>query len=157
MENMIQKIISGGQIGADRAALDFAIEHNIPHGGWCPKGRLAEDGTIDVKYQLTETSTNIYDQRTQLNVMDADGIVIFTISPTLDGGSKFTADFAVKHRKPWIHLSWKKTNDPGIELKRFIRQHQISILNIAGSRASIEPGIYEFTRSVLLRAFGKQN
>ena len=153
---VLQKIVSGGQTGADRAALDFAMEHGIPHGGWCPKGRLAEDGTIDPKYQLTETTTEIYEERTRQNVRDADGVVIFSISPILDGGSKLTAEFATKYRKPWIHLSWQKTNDPAVELRKFIRKHNISILNIAGSRASNEPGIYEFTRLLLSQTFGRQ-
>jgi len=61
----IEKIISGGQTGADRDALDFAIWHDLPHGGWCPKGRLAEDGTIEDRYGLQETSTKRYPQRTE--------------------------------------------------------------------------------------------
>ena len=105
---MIQKIISGGQTGADRAALDFAIEHGIPHGGWCPKGRLAEDGMIDARYSLQETSTSKYPQRTEKNVHDAAG-----------------------------------------QLLKFLEEHQISVLNVAGSRASKEPGVYEFVMTTL--------
>ena len=71
----VEKIISGGQTGADRAALDFAILHDIPHGGWCPKGRLAENGVIATRYELQETSTKQYPQRTEKNVQDADGTV----------------------------------------------------------------------------------
>src|SRR5207302_1740042 len=95
---------SGGQTGADRAALDFAIEHGIPHGGSCPKGRLAEDGKIDAIYQLEETSTQVYAERTEKNVCDSDGAVIFTMSAELGGGSLATAGFAKRHRKPCIHL-----------------------------------------------------
>ena len=76
---MIEKIISGGQTGADCAALDFAIEHGIPHGGWCPGGRLAEDGPIDARYQLKETPSANYTQRTEWNVRDSDGTVVFSI------------------------------------------------------------------------------
>jgi hypothetical protein len=101
---VLKKIISGGQTGADCAALDFAIWHEIPHGGWCPKGRLCEDGTINPRYQLKETSTKSYSQRTEKNVWDSDGTVIFTISPNITGGSKKTAELAAKHHKPWIHL-----------------------------------------------------
>ena len=93
---MIEKIISGGQTGADRAALDFAIYHDIPHGGWCPKGRLAEDGVIEPRYQLRETSTKNYPERTEKNVREADGTVIFTIAPKLTGGSNKTAQLAAK-------------------------------------------------------------
>jgi hypothetical protein len=102
---MLQKIISGGQTGADRAALDFAIEYNIPHGGWCPRGRKAEDGPLTAKYLLAETPSSSYPQRTEWNVRDSDGSVIFSIASVLTGGSKKTIDFAIKHKKPWLHLS----------------------------------------------------
>ena len=75
----VTKFVSGGQTGADRAALDWAIEHKFEHGGWCPLGRLAEDGPIDPKYELTETPTAEYAQRTEWNVRDSDGTVIFSI------------------------------------------------------------------------------
>jgi len=88
---LIIKIVSGGQTGADRAALDFAIEHGIPHGGWCPKGRQAEDGPIDGRYQLKETPTSDYAQRTEWNVRDSDATVLFSLAPELTGGSKKTA------------------------------------------------------------------
>jgi len=97
---LIQKIVSGGQTGADRAALDWAISRGIPHGGWCPKGRLAEDGMIPTKYDLRETSTKSYLQRTEQNVIDSDGTVIFSMKPELTGGSKRTLDFALKHHRP---------------------------------------------------------
>jgi hypothetical protein len=83
---MPPKIVSGGQTGADRAALDWAIFHDLPHGGWCPKGRKAEDGVIPDQYQLTETSSASYPQRTQWNVRDSDGTVIFTMTSKLFGG-----------------------------------------------------------------------
>jgi hypothetical protein len=77
MERLVQKIVSGGQTGADRAALEWAVEHNIPYGGWCPKGRLAEDGPIDLRYQLQETPSSSYPQRTEWNARDSDGTVTF--------------------------------------------------------------------------------
>ena len=73
-------ILSGGQTGADRAALDFAIEYGLPHGGWCPRGRLAEDGPIDERYELTETPSHRYAQRTEWNVRDSDATVVFSIA-----------------------------------------------------------------------------
>lgn len=73
---IIMKIISGGQTSADRAALDFAIKHAIPYGGWCPKGRRAEDGPIDAKYQLQESPSSNYTKRTKRNARDSDGTVI---------------------------------------------------------------------------------
>src|SRR5947209_4182665 len=101
---MIAKIVFGGQTGADRAALDFAIEHGIPHGGWCPKGRKAEDGPIHERYKLQEHASGQYLNRTEQNVIDSDGTVIITIRPKLTGGSKRTAEFARKHQKPWLHI-----------------------------------------------------
>ncbi len=89
----ISRIVSGGQTGADRGGLDAAIELGIPHGGWCPKGRKSEDGTIPLIYQLVETSSSDYKVRTEKNVADSDATVIFTYGkPT--GGSKPTANFA---------------------------------------------------------------
>jgi len=94
------KIISDAQTGADRAALDWAIQNQVDHGGWCPKGRKAEDGPIDLLYQLKETPRADYLQRTEWNVRDSHGTVIFTLSEELTGGSKRTAEFAEKHQKP---------------------------------------------------------
>ena len=76
------KIVSGGQTGADRAALDWALRHNVECGGWCPKGRKAEDGPIDPKYPLKETPSAAYLQRTEWNVRDSDATVLFSIEPT---------------------------------------------------------------------------
>ena len=85
-------IVSGGQTGADRAALDWALTHGVECGGWCPKGRKAEDGPIDAKYPLKETSSSSYLQRTEWNVRDSDATVLFSILPALSGGSKRTMD-----------------------------------------------------------------
>ena len=98
------KIISGGETGADRAALDWAISHGIPHGGSCPKGRRAEDGEIPAKYLLTELTTTSYPKRTEQNVLDSDGTLIITIKPKLSTGSRQTAEFARKHGKPLLHV-----------------------------------------------------
>ena len=149
---MIKKIISGGQTGADRAGLDFAIWHDIPHAGWCPKGRLAEDGIIDHRYCLRETSTANYPQRTEKNVLDSDGTVIFTIAPHLTEGSRKTASFATKHGKPFIHLHSQMYNcQQG--LLSFINENHIQVLNIAGSRKSKEPDICEFVKRTLEEPF----
>ena len=87
-------IVSGGQTGADRAALDWALAHGMPCGGWCPKGRKAEDGPIDSKYPLKETPSSSYLQRTEWNVRDSDATVLFSIESALTGGSKKTVEFA---------------------------------------------------------------
>ena len=102
----IPKIISGGQTGADRAALDWALSHNLPCGGWCPKGRKAEDGIIAAKYPLKESSSSSYIQRTEWNVRDSDGTIVLSIAATLSGGSKKTLELARKHRKPYLHI-WR--------------------------------------------------
>src|SRR6478735_3602017 len=94
----MERVVSGGQTGADRAALDWAIAKGIPHGGWCPKGRKAEDGPIDNGYRLQETPSANYVQRTEWNVRDSDSTVIFSIGETLTGGSKKTVDLAGRQR-----------------------------------------------------------
>ena len=144
------RIISGGQTGADRAALDWAIEHGIPHGGWCPAGRKAEDGPIDLRYQLKETPSSNYVQRTEWNARDSDGTVVFSIAPVLTGGSKKTVELVRKHHKPVIHIAREGgAASPSQALLRFIQEHKIRVLNIAGPRASKEPAIYGFVRQVL--------
>jgi len=140
------KVISGGQSGADRAGLDWAIERNISHGGWCPKGRRSEEGAIDVRYQLIETPASNYLERTEWNVRDSDATLIFTLSEKLDGGSKKTAEFAEKHGKPWRHIH------PRVHPKfiaSFLLKYQVSILNIAGKRESSVVGISQWVVEIL--------
>jgi len=148
----LQKIISGGQTGADRAALDFAIAHSIPHGGWCPCGRWAEDGPIPARYQLTETPSADPAQRTEWNVRDADGTVIFSMAPALTGGSKKTAEFAKRYGKPCLHLARAPNLDAAAaKLSDFLRRNRITILNVAGPRRSGETQIGKFVRAILKR------
>jgi Circularly permutated YpsA SLOG family len=134
------KIVSGGQTGADRAALDWALAHKVECGGWCPKGRKAEDGPIDLKYPLKETPSASYLQRTEWNVRDSDATVLFSIEPTLTGGSKRTMEFARRHEKPWLHLC-AGDSAAAEKLKAFTEEHRVKILNVAGPRASNEPGV----------------
>jgi hypothetical protein len=96
------KIVSGGQTGADRAGLDWAIKNGIEHGGWCPKGRRAEDGPLHSRYVLKETPSSDYLQRTEWNVRDSDGTVLFSLAERLSGGSLKTLEFTMKHRKPLL-------------------------------------------------------
>ena len=148
-------IVSGGQTGADRAALDWALKHNVPCGGWCPKGRKAEDGPIDPKYPLKETPSASYLQRTEWNVRDSDATVLFSIESALTGGSKKTVEFARKHEKPNLHLS-AEDNAAAEKLKAFTEEHRVKILNVAGPRASNEPGVGEFVMRTLEAAFGRR-
>jgi hypothetical protein len=144
------KIISGGQTGADRAALDWAIENAVPHGGWCPLGRKAEDGIIDGRYDLKETPTSHYMQRTEWNVRDSDATVIVSIRPVLEGGSRKTLDFARKQKKPCLVLSQAASRgDPAARLDRFLKENKVRVLHVAGPRASEEPEIGEFVKALL--------
>jgi hypothetical protein len=149
----VEKIVSGGQTGADRAALDWAIFRDVAHGGWCPKGRKAEDGTIPARYELQETPTANYLERTERNVQESDGTIIFTMTRELAGGSKRTADFAKKHGKPWLHLHPGASYGPARVLLDFIHANKIAVLNVAGSRGSKEPEVGAFVKRVLEEAF----
>ena len=152
----LTRVVSGGQTGADRAALDWAILRGLPHGGWCPRGRKAEDGAIPGQYRLTETPDAVYVQRTEWNVRDSDGTVILSLSRTLTGGSSKTAEFARRLGRPWIHLA-KETHgeSAATELRRFVEERGIRVLNVAGPRASTEPAIGAFVLAVLDRAFAR--
>jgi len=148
---MILKIVSGGQSGADVAALDVALRHGFPHGGWCPQGRRSLDGRIPDRYLLTETPSANYLQRTQWNVRDSDGTVVFTCESEPTGGSLRTIDFARKLGRPCLHLARKSCSydSPALRLQRFIETFGIRILNVAGSRESKAPGIYQWVSSVI--------
>jgi hypothetical protein len=149
----IDRIISGAQTGADRAALDFALEHGLAHGGWCPKGRRAEDGRIPPRYALIETPSKDYEQRTRWNVRDSDATLIISKSSTLTGGSAYTRRCAEQLDQPWLHVH-PGSDDPK-RIREFLERHRVKILNIAGPRASTEPGITEYVTAVLERLFGR--
>jgi hypothetical protein len=147
---VIEKIISGGQTGADRAALDFALARGIAHGGWCPRGRLTEDGRLDARFQLAETPSSDPLQRTEWNVRDSDATVIFSIRETLASGSEKTVGFAQAYKKPFLHLCQRRDGAETSErLAGFLQQWSPKVLNIAGPRASEEPEVGAFTRQVL--------
>lgn len=143
------RIVSGGQSGADQAALDWAIANGFDQGGWCPKGRKSEDEKIDLKYLLTETQNENHLERTGWNVSDSDATVIFTLDPKLSGGSKKTMEFAEKLGKPCRHF--RQGVDPKF-LRRFLEMYEVKVLNVAGPRASNAPGIAEFVRECMDKA-----
>ena len=150
---MITKIISGGQTGADQAALDFAIKHGIPHGGWIPKGRKTEDGILPDKYKLDEMPTTSYPKRTEKNILDSDGTLIFSRGK-LTGGSALTRKLAKQHERPWLHIDLDKvvaTQAVQI-LAGWVGGHGIQIVNVAGPRASKDPGIHDFVVRILENA-----
>src|SRR5262245_10091353 len=152
----VERIVSGGQTGVDRAALDWAIDRNVAHGGWCPRGRLAEDGQISARYQLVETPGDAYAQRTEWNVRDADATVVLSVSGILTGGSLLTMELARRLGRPCLHVSRERD---GVEaaasaLRAFLGAHGVRVLNVAGPRASGEPEAGAFARAVLDRAIG---
>lgn len=146
MERVIFRIISGGQTGADRAALDWAIANGVEHGGWCPAGRLAEDCEIPVRYQLTEVDGS-YRQRTRRNVQDSDATLIVSIAAELTGGTLETRKYAEKIGKPclqiWPGAPWREM------LAAWLAGNRIAVLNVAGPRASKEPDVGRFVLEVL--------
>jgi hypothetical protein len=153
---VLLKLISGGQTGADRAALDFAIAARLTHGGWCPRERRAEDGRIPAKYKLRETPSRRYPQRTRRNVIDADATVILSKRP-LVGGTILTARMCRLHGRPLIILSPARPIPAAVRrLRRFLRAHKVQVLNVAGPRASTDACIYSFTYAVLGAALRRQ-
>jgi hypothetical protein len=150
----IDKIISGGQTGAEKAALDFAIEMDIPHGGWIPKGRSTENGPLDPKYQLQEMPTSSYPKRTEQNVIDSDGTLILTHGK-LTGSSLHTEKMAKKHNQPCLHINLRETNafDAAVKINNWIHGFKIRSLNVAGPRASKDPAIYDRTSEILKAAY----
>ena len=143
MKTQIIKIVSGGQTGADRGGLDAAIALGIPHGGWCPRGRYAEDGRIPDIYNQQELYSRFYAHRTEQNVIDSDATVIFTYGPP-EGGSQRTVQFAEKHGCPFLCIDMNSNNmiaaEKVIEWLNSLRISQL-VLNVAGSRGSRNPGL----------------
>jgi hypothetical protein len=140
MATRVTRIISGGQTGVDRAALDVALELGIPCGGWCPQGRCAEDGVIDPRYPLRETPWHGYPQRTEWNVRDSDGTLILTRGEA-DRGTALTAELAADRGKPCLVVNL--ADPPGAEAVRaWIEAHGVPVLNVAGPRESSQSGIY---------------
>lgn len=147
---MIKKIVSGGQTGADRAALDLAIKFNIDHGGWIPKGRKTEAGPLPDYYRLTEMPTDDYKERTRQNIIDSHGTVIISRAE-LTGGSLLTQSYAKVVGRPncFLNLSYTEEYEAGEILKSFILENRIEILNVAGPRMSSQPWVYQDVKTVL--------
>jgi Circularly permutated YpsA SLOG family len=133
-------ILSGGQTGVDRAALDMALEMGIPHDGWCPRGRVAEDGRIPLRYRLRETESPQYWVRTERNVADSDGTLIL-FRERLQGGTQFTFRMTEKHRRPCLLVDLSE-EFPIAETLIWLQEHGIVRLNVAGPRERTAPGIY---------------
>ncbi|MDX1708540.1 MAG: putative molybdenum carrier protein [Desulfobacterales bacterium] len=140
---MIRKIISGGQTGADQAALDAAIKLDIPHGGRVPKGRLTETGPLPDKYHLLEMPSSSYPQRTEQNVIDSGGTLIISHGPLTDG-SDYTRKMAIQHQRPWLHIDLNQTPafKAATQIRSWLDDNRIEVLNVAGPRASKDKKIY---------------
>ena len=145
----VRKIISGGQTGVDRAALDVAKELNLERGGWCPKGRLAEDGRIPDAYPLQETETDDYVERTKLNVRDSDGTLVLTVGqPT--GGTAYTIDCTQRLQKPCCIIDLSQDSHFA-QAERWLREQGVAILNVAGPRQSQSAAGYALAHQFLSR------
>ena len=145
------RIISGGQTGIDRAALDAAIELRIPHAGWCPRGRLAEDGRIPDRYQLLETDAADYPARTELNVLDSDGTLVLCRGEP-SGGTELTIRLAQRHGQSYLVIDLDDDPSPA-DVADWLQTNCVAVLNVAGPRESQSPGIAQqaadFLRQVL--------
>jgi len=148
---MLKKIISGGQTGVDRAALDAAMRMGIPHGGWIPKGRITEDGPLAPTYNLDEMPTESYAERTEKNVTDADGTLIISRG-TPTGGTDYTRKMVLKHGKQMLHIDLtlhRSPLDAASLISSWLGMNKIEILNVAGPRASKDSQIYAEVLAIL--------
>jgi hypothetical protein len=147
---VIEKIISGGQTGVDRGALDAALQAGFPCGGWCPAGRKAEDGVIPLRYPLQEVTSTNYPDRTLRNVRDSDGTLILYAS-VLSGGTRLTAELCRREHKPvqLIDAAQVSPARAAQTVADFVRRETIRVLNVAGPRESGWPGACVFSCEVV--------
>ncbi len=148
---MLLRLVSGGQTGADRAALDAALAAEFPCGGWCPSRRQAEDGPIPAHYPLQELNGG-YSVRTLANVKHSDATLI-VYRDSISGGTASTLRFCKQQQRPYLLIDSAQLDiqQAVAMIEQFIAQHQVETLNVAGPRASGCPSIYAVTREVLDR------
>ena len=135
----LRRIVSGGQTGVDRGALDAAITLGLEHGGWCPQGRRAEDGSIPAEYQMRETASQQYPVRTRKNVADSDGTLLL-YRARLQAGTELTYRCAQELDKPFLLVDLEAVPEASFVVD-WVRDAQIETLNVAGPRESSAPGI----------------
>jgi hypothetical protein len=150
---LLRRIVSGGQTGVDRAALDAALARGVPVGGWCPKGRRAEDGVIDPRYPLRETPLAAYAQRTAWNVRDSDGTLALLFDRPSPGTS-LTMEEARAQEKALLCVDLAAPVD-ATAVTAWMAAHAIRVLNVAGPRQSEAPGIYEAAQLFLDAVFAR--
>jgi hypothetical protein len=145
----IKKIISGGQTGVDQGALLAAIDLGIEHGGYCPKGRRCESGKIPDIFNLQELDTYDYAARTEKNILESDGTLLITkyLCGNQTPGSRLTKKLCAAHGKPILHTSGLLASPS--EIIKFIKEHKIQVLNVAGTRGSKWEGAEKFTRDLI--------
>jgi hypothetical protein len=151
------KIVSGGQTGVDRAALDAALAANFPCGGWAPGDRMAEDGVIPDRYPLIPLPQGGYRERTRLNVSDSDGTVIL-YNEVLKGGTRLTRNLCALLKRPYILIESQETPDPMVAagaVLKFIEANQIEVLNVSGPRLSGWKEGYVFASAVVREVLSK--
>lgn len=149
------KVVSGGQTGVDRAALDVAMELGIECGGWCPAGRAAEDGPIDERYPLRETPSPDPAQRTEWNVRDSDATLVLA-SGAASAGTELAVAAARRLRRPIYTFHAGSAEDVGA-FRRWLQVYRVGTLNVAGPRESEAPGIYAEARRILAALLGGSN
>ena len=155
----LSKVISGGQTGVDRAALEVALFLEIPHGGWCPKGRRAEGGPIPMTFDLIETASFNYAVRTEKNVVQSDGTLIL-FRKIITRGTGLTVKFAKRHKRPFLCIDLAEISDDedatdaaSQEILGWLAKENINVLNVAGPRESTTPNINSQSHSLLLNTF----
>lgn len=147
---MIQKIVVGGQAGAEIAAAEAAISCGVPYGGWLPKGRKTENGPVPEKYTEFKTVDGGYAVRTEQNIINSDGTLIFTyakLCPSND--STLPKKIATQHNRPFLIVDLASGKNPASKIADWIIEWDIHILNVTGEKASKAPGIYDQVKNII--------